>query len=224
VQSVYNEFVRPPQHVIDSFIELLAEYSPSCLVADAGPEISTIGGLLSIKSTHKVTGPALTVNLPTDGLVDILPMLPKAQPGDVVVLACHGNVEMAMWGGLMTTLSQMAGIAGAVIDGAIRDVDELRDLDFPIWYRSAMPRRCPATIANQSEPVQVNLPVVIDGNTISPGDIVVADENGVSVVSPALAGHALDATRELLIKEAGIRDRITAGVTLPELLAQFGHI
>lgn len=224
MQSVYREFVRPSQHVIDSFIELLAEYSPSCLVADAGPEISTIGGLLSIKPTHKVAGPALTANLPTDCLVGILPILPKAQPGDVVVLACHGNIEMAMWGGLMTTLSQMAGIAGVVVDGAIRDVDELRDLDFPIWYRSAMPRRVPATVANQSEPVHVNLPVVIDGNTISPGDIVVADENGVSVVPPGLSGRVLDATRELLMKEAGIRDKITAGATLPELLAQFGHL
>ncbi len=224
MQSVYHEFVRPSQQVIDSFIELLAEYSPSCLVADAGPEISAIGGLLSIKPTHKVAGPALTVNLPTDGVVDILPVLPKAQPGDVVVLACHGNIEMAMWGGLMTTLSRMAGITGAVVDGAIRDVDELRDLDFPIWYRSAMPRRCPATVANQSEPVQVNLPVVIDGNTISPGDIIVADENGVSVVPPALAKQVLDATRELLSKEARIRDKINTGTTLPELLAQFGQL
>jgi 4-hydroxy-4-methyl-2-oxoglutarate aldolase len=213
VQSVYHERVRPPQQVIDSFVELLAEYSPSCLVADAGPEIGVIGGLLSIKQTHKVAGPALTVNLPPDGLVDILPVLPKAQPGDVVVLACHGNVEMAMWGGLMTTLSQMAGIAGTVVDGAIRDVDELRDMDFPIWYRSAMPRRCPATVANPSEPVQVNRPVVIDRNTIAPGDIVVADENGV-----------LDATRDLLKKEAGIRAKIINGATLPELLAQFGQL
>ncbi|UGY94320.1 RraA family protein [Streptomyces gobiensis] len=226
MQTTYNELVRPPQEVVDALCGmLLPEYSPSCLVADAHPRVGAIGGLLPVKREHRVIGPALTVDLPEDGLVDILPVLPTAQPGDVIVLACHSNTRMAMWGGLMATLSQMAGIAGAVVDGAIRDVDELRDLDFPVWYRATMPRRCPpAAPPDTDTPVQVNVPVLIDGELVQPGDIVVAEENGVGVVPPALADEVLAATRQLLAKESVIRDKINNNATLAELLAEFGHL
>jgi regulator of RNase E activity RraA len=224
MHTVYNELVRPSHEIIDAFRALLREYSPSCLVADTHPRVGAIGGLNPVKREHKIAGPALTVNLPVDDLVDILPVLPKAQPGDIVVLACHGNLDLAMWGGLMTTLSQMAGIAGAIVDGAVRDVDEVRDLDFPIWYRGTMPRRCPGTATEAAEPVQVNVPLVIDGTDVEPGDIVVADENGVAIVPPAVAEEVLDGTRRLLAKENVIRDKINAGATLAELLAEFGQL
>lgn len=226
MQTVHHELVRPPQEKIDALRALLLpEYSPSCLVADAGPRIGAIGGLLSVKREHRAIGPALTIDLPEDGLVDILPVLPTAKPGDIIVLACHGNTRMAMWGGLMATLSQMAGIAGAVVDGAVRDVDELRDLDFPIWYRATMPRRCPPAAPPDADgPVQVNVPVRIGGELIEPGDIVVAEENGVGVVPPQLTDEVIAATQQLLAKESSIRDQINDGATLAELLAQFGHL
>ncbi|MEU6487794.1 RraA family protein [Streptomyces sp. NPDC046887] len=221
--SVYNELVRPPRSDVDALRELLLpEYSPSCLAADAGDRIGAIGGLRTVTATHRVIGPALTVDLSEDNLVDILPVLGTAEPGDVVVLACHGITGMAMWGGLMATLSQLAGIAGAVVDGAVRDVDEMRDLGFPVWYRTAMPRRCPA--AGLEGAVRVNVPVEIDGVTVRPGDIVVADENGVAVVPPGAAGDVVDSTRRLLDKERTIRELMNAGSTLPELLARFGHL
>ncbi|MFC5215371.1 RraA family protein [Streptomyces coerulescens] len=226
MQTVYNDLIRPPEAQLAALRELLLpEYSPSCLAADAGPRIAAIGGLSTVVREHRVIGPALTVDLPEDHLVDILPVLGTARPGDVVVLACHGNLRMAMWGGLMATLSQLAGIAGAVVDGAVRDVDEMRDLGFPVWYRAAMPRRCPPAAPPGAEgPVQVNVPVVIDGETVRPGDIVVADENGVAVVPPAAVDDVVTATRGLLDKERTIRDLMNGGATLDELLGQFGHL
>lgn len=226
MQTVYNDLVRPPRQELDALRELLlAEYSPSCLAADAGAHIGAVGGLRTVAREHRVIGPALTVDLPEDHLVDILPVLGTAQPGDVVVLACHGNLRMAMWGGLMATLSQLAGIAGAVVDGAVRDVDEMRDLGFPVWYRTAMPRRCPpASPPGAQGPVQVNVPVVIDGETVRPGDVVVADENGVAVVPPDAVGDVMAATRLLLDKERTIRDLMNGGATLAELLGRFGHL
>jgi len=224
MEAVYNEAVRPPAEQVAAFQEVLRSYSPSCLVADASPDVGAIGGWQVVKREHVVAGPALTVDLPADLLVDILPVLPRAHPGDVVVLACHGRVDMAMWGGLMTTLSKMAGIAGAVVDGAVRDVDELRELDFPLWYRTAHPRRCPPVVPGQSAPVRVNVPIEVGGALIRPGDIVVADENGVGVVPPAEADAVLAGVRDLLAKEDVVRDLINGGATLDELLARFGHI
>ncbi|WP_033438647.1 RraA family protein [Saccharothrix sp. NRRL B-16314] len=224
MKAVYNDLVRPDKAQVEAFNDILRFYSPSCLVADASPEVGAIGGWQTVKREHKIAGPALTVDLPADLLVDILPVLPRAQPGDVVVLACQGRVDLAMWGGLMTTLSQMAGIAGCVVDGAVRDVDEVRDLDFPMWFRSVVPRRCPPAVPGQSEPVRVNVPIEVGGTVINPGDIVVADENGVGVVPPAVADTVLAEVHELLEKEAVVRDLINGGATLADLLARFGHI
>lgn len=225
MQSVRYELVRPPRELVERYErELLVEFSPSCLVADTHPGVKTVGGFRTVHQRHKIVGPALTVNLRKDSLADCMAVLPEARPGDVIVIAAHNAPGLAMWGGLMTTLSTMAGAIGSVVDGLIRDVDELRELDFPVWYRGTQPRRVAPPTAGDSAPVQVNVPVVIDGQTIEPGDLVVADENGLGIVAPSIAEEVLTGTKTLLDKEQQIRDRMNAGITLPELLAEFGHL
>jgi regulator of RNase E activity RraA len=224
VQTIYNDLERPPQELVASFRAVLAEYSPSCLVTDARSRVGAIGGLLPPKPHYKIAGPALTVAQSIDDLVDCMPVLTRAQPGDVIVVACHETRRTAMWGGLMSTLSLKAGIGGAIVDGAIRDVDEIRDLDFPVWYRSTVPRPSPTAVHDRTEPVQVNVPVVIDGQVIQPGDIVVADENGIAVVPVELADDVLAGVREQVAKERLVREKIASGAPLSELLAEFGHL
>ncbi|MFD8497345.1 RraA family protein [Amycolatopsis sp. NPDC059657] len=224
MKTVYNELVRPSQQILDAYQDVLTNYSPSCLVTDAMKRVGAIGGLLPVKASHKIAGPALTVNLSIDDLVDCMPVLARAKPGDVIIIACHETTRTAMWGGLMSTLSQKAGIAAGIVDGAIRDVDEIRDLDFPVWYRSTVPRPSPTAVHDRTEPVQVNVPVVIGGQLIQPGDIVVADENGIAVVPSADAEEVLEGTRLNISKEAMIRDKINSGASVTELLAEFGHL
>ncbi|MDS1272594.1 hypothetical protein RIF23_20095 [Lipingzhangella sp. LS1_29] len=225
MQIVHNDVKRPSPDVIDRYEKvLLTEYSPSCLVSDAHPEVKTIGRLHMVDHRHKVVGPALTVNLRKDNLADCMAVLPRANPGDVIVIAAHNASDLAIWGGLMTTLSMMAGVAGSVVDGLIRDVDELRELDYPIWYRSTQPRRVPPPSPDRPAPIQVNVPVIIDGQTIDPGDIVVADENGLGIVPVPIAGEVLAGASALLDKEQQIRYKLDRGVTLPELLSEFGHL
>lgn len=222
--TIYNDLQRPPQELVESFREVLAEYSPSCLVTDARRRVGAIGGLLPVKPQHKIVGPALTVAQSIDDLVDCMPVLTRAQPGDVIVVACHEARRTAMWGGLMSTLSLKAGIAGAIVDGAIRDVDEIRDLEFAVWYRNTVPRASPTAVHDRTEPVQVNVPVVIDGQVIEPGDIVVADENGIAVVPADAAEDVLEGVRHQVAKERLIREKIDSGAALDELLAEFGHL
>jgi len=224
MKTIYHELRRPPRELVDAFRGILTEYSPSCLVTDARARVGAIGGLLPVKSQQKIAGPALTVNLSIDDLVDCMPVLARAQPGDVVVLACHGARQTAMWGALMSTLSMKAGVAAGIVDGAIRDVDEIRDLDFPVWYRSTVPRPSPTAVHNRTEPIQVNVPVVIDGQVIEPGDIVVADENGIGVVPRDEAADVLEATRHQISKEKVIREKISSGASVTDLLAEFGHL
>ncbi|MEV7279402.1 RraA family protein [Streptomyces sp. NPDC093111] len=224
METVRNELNRPPEEIVEGFRAVLAEYSPSCLVTDARRRVGAIGGLLPVKHHHKIAGPALTVNLSIDDLVDCMPVLVQAKPGDVIVVACHETTRTAMWGGLMSTLSKQIGIAAGIVDGAVRDVDEIRDLDFPVWYRSTVPRPSPTAVHDRTEPVQVNVPVVIDGQVINPGDIVVADENGIAVVPKDQAGTVLERTRMNIDRERVIREKISSGLSVAELIAEFGHL
>jgi len=224
MKTIRNKLIRPDATLINAFSAVLEEYSPSCLVTDAQARAGAIGGFSCVKPSHKVVGPALTVNLAIDDLVDCMPVLAMAEPGDVIVLACHGATRTAMWGGLMSTLSQQVGVAAGVVDGFIRDVDEIRDLNFPVWYRGTVPRPSPTAVHDRTEPVQVNVPVVIDAETINPGDIVVADENGIAVVPVSQAESVLEGARMNIGKEKTIRDKIGSGATVGELLAEFGHL
>jgi 4-hydroxy-4-methyl-2-oxoglutarate aldolase len=224
VETIRNDMCRPAPELIAGFRDVLAHYSPSCLVTDARRRVGAIGGLLPVKPDHKIAGPALTIGMSIDDLVDPMPVLAQAQPGDVVIVACHETKRTAMWGGLMSTLSMKAGVAAGIVDGAIRDVDEIRELDFPVWYRSTVPRPSPTAVHDRVEPVQVNVPVVIDGQVITPGDIIVADENGIAVVPAAIAKDVLAGTHHQVYKEQLIRKKINSGATLGELLSEFGHL
>jgi 4-hydroxy-4-methyl-2-oxoglutarate aldolase len=224
VKTIRNDMCRPAPELVDGFRDVLKNYSPSCLVTDARGRVGAIGGLLPVMPQHKIAGPALTISMSIDDLVDPMPVLAQAQPGDVVVVACHETKRTAMWGGLMSTLSRKAGITAGIVDGAIRDVDEIRDLDFPVWYRSTVPRPSPTAVHDRVEPVQVNVPVVIDDQVLEPGDIVVADENGIAVVPAAIAKEVLAGTVRQIDKERLIREKINSGASLAELLAQFGHL
>lgn len=224
MDTVYNDFVRPSRELLAGYQELMQEYSPSCLVVDARFRMGAIGGLRPVRREHRVVGPALTVNLSIDDLVDCMPVLRHAQVGDVIVLACHGATRTAMWGALMTTICQKAGIAAGIVDGAVRDVDEIHDLDFPLWHRGTVPRPSPTRVHNRTEPVQVNVPVVVRGEVIEPGDLLVADVNGVAVIPPGIAADVLKAAREQAEKESEVRARISSGASVGDLVAEFGHL
>jgi 4-hydroxy-4-methyl-2-oxoglutarate aldolase len=224
VHTVYNELSRPGDDILAAYRELLKEYSPSCLAADARLRAGAIGGLRSCRPEHRVVGPAFTVRLDLDDLVDCMPVLRYPQAGDIVVLAAHGAESTAMWGALMTTISQKLGVAAAVVDGAVRDIDEIYDADFPLWFRTTVPRASPTQVHERTEPVQVNVPVVVGGEVIEPGDIIVADINGLTVVPQALAGEVLEAARRQVRKEMTVRAKIRAGASAADLLAEYGHL
>ncbi|MFJ3695078.1 RraA family protein [Streptomyces sp. NPDC090052] len=224
MDTVYNELVRPSQEITDGFRELLAEYSPSCVVTDAQRRAGAMGGFQVVRNDQKIAGPAFTINLSIDDWVNTLPILSRAQPGDVIVMACHGLATTAMWGGLTATVSHKFGIAGAIIDGAARDIDEIRDIGFPVWYRTTSPRQSPGAVHDRIEPVQVNVPVSVGGQVIFPGDIVVADENGVATVPSGSAKEVLESARGVAARENEIRDRISSGATAADLRAEFGNL
>ncbi len=223
-ESRYVSMTRPSPEVLGGFAEILKEYSPSCLVTDAQARSGAFGGLFVVRPGQKACGPAFTINMSVDDWVNTLPLLRYLQRGDMVIMACNGLVTTAMWGGLTATVSQSAGVAGAIVDGAIRDLDEIRDIGFPVWYRTTVPRQSPGAMHERTDPVQINVPVTIGGQIICPGDIVVADESGVAVVPAASAEAVLAETRALANRENAIRERMSSGAMVTDLRDEFGRL
>lgn len=211
--------------IIRKFVELQNVMSVSCVVSDALERNGTMHSSLKMRSVVKpFIGPAFTVRLTPGFLVDCLVIFEHARKGDVIVIDAFGETETSIWGGLMSGLARNAGIAGAVVDGSVRDTDEARMLGFPIVSRSVSPRAAHSAYTKIFDPIELNVPVSAGGLVVNPGDIVVADEIGVSVVPYADAEAVYERAAEQAKREEATRAEILRGAKVDELLAKFGRI
>jgi regulator of RNase E activity RraA len=128
----------------------------------------------------------------------LLELLDEAQPGSVLVYVMEDGLEIAAMGNLMATTAKARGLAGAVIDGAVRDITELRRMQFPVWSR----RVSPATSVGRMVSVDRQVPVTCGGVRVNPGDYLVGDADGVVVVPAAAAEKVIALLREYDAKES----------------------
>ncbi len=134
-----------------------------------------------------------------------------AQAGDVLVI--QGIEGISNLGGLTATIGKRQGEIGAIVDGAVRDVDHQRAIGYPVWSRGASP----VTGKWRIETMAINVPVSICGIAVEPGDLVVADEVGVCFVPFARAAEVLEVVKKLVRYEDDRMAQIAAGVSVPEL-------
>lgn len=146
-------------------------------------------------------GPAVTVSLPTGSYVVKKMALDMTQAGDVLVLAARGIMHHALLGGSLGTCLKNRGLAGAIVDGAVRDARQHQEVDFPLLARGLAINSGP----EPGGPGEINVPVAFGGCVIFPGDIIVADEEGIVVVPPAHAEEIL--CRVTWLKEKHARSR-----------------
>ncbi len=178
-------------------------------VADAVDEATGARGWMSsdmkpILDT-KIVGRAATALmrpvLKTDGRSyrnHLLEILDQAEPGSILVYVMQDGLEIAAMGNLMATTAKVRGLAGAVIDGAVRDVTEIRQIGLPVWSR----RVSPATSVGRMVSVDKQIPVQCGGVTVNPGDYLVADADGVVVVPQAAAERVVELLAQYADKEA----------------------
>ncbi len=221
---IHDMEARPSEELLTGFEGLLGIYSPSCFVADAMERSGVMRSDIRPLSEHRTVGAAVTVRLSPGDLVDPLDALTVAAAGDVVVVDAGGETETSVWGGLMARLCIQKGIRGAVVDGAIRDTDEIGEVGFPIWSRSVIPRSTHSPFSQRLEPIEVNVTITCGGVTVRPGDVVLADEIGIVVVPLEEAGDVLRRANEQSEKEEATRKRIQEGKTVEEILAEFGRL
>jgi 4-hydroxy-4-methyl-2-oxoglutarate aldolase len=161
----------------------------------------------------RLAGPARTVRCrPGDNLA-LHRAIAAAQPGDVIVVDYGGSLGSGPFGEIMALACQMRGIAGLVTDGAVRDSEQIAALGFPVFARGLNIR---GTV--KSDPGEIDVPVTLCGATVDPGDMIVADADGVIVVPMAEVAAALSAAEARASREAQAMDRLRAGESTLQIL------
>jgi 4-hydroxy-4-methyl-2-oxoglutarate aldolase len=219
----FREFQRRPD-LLEAFNEVAKCYSASCVFADSQYRQGVMDSGIKPAFVAKAVGQALTVQLSQGDLVDPLKALEMGQPGDIIVVDAGGDTETSVCGGLMGGLAKNRRIRAMVIDGAGRDTDELRDIGFPIWTRAITPRGTHTMFSGRKEELSINVPICCGGIMVHPGDLVIADEIGVTVVRLAEAETVLKAAREQAAREQATREWVAKGKTVEDLLKEFGRI
>ncbi len=159
----------------------------------------------------RIVGPAVTAfNTPGDNLM-MHTALSLARHGDVLVLSNGGVPTGALWGDNASTQAKRIGVAGVVADGPVRDLDGLRRQGVPVWSSSVSPSR-----PTKSQPGSVNIPIACGGVIVYPGDLIVADTDGVIVVPVCEAMRIAEAARARIGRDVRMQQAIADGSTLFE--------
>jgi 4-hydroxy-4-methyl-2-oxoglutarate aldolase len=219
----YLEFERDAG-LLAKFEEVAKCYSASCVFADVQYRTGVMHSAIKAAFPAKAVGQALTVQLSKGDLVDPLKALEMGHPGDLIIVDAGGDTETSVCGGLMGGLAKNRGIRGMIVDGAGRDTDELRDLGWPIWTRAITPRGTHTMFSGRKEELSINLPITCGGVVVKPGDFVVADEIGITVVPSGKAAEVLKLAREQAEREQKTREWVAQGKTVEDLLREFGRI
>ena len=174
-----------------------------------------------VSSTMKVCGPAYTVKtMPRDNVL-LHRAYAYANPGDVIIANCSGFYEAGYWGDLMSLGAKTRGINGLVIDGCVRDGDDIEAMGFPVFSRGL----CILGTSNHGDGF-LNEPIVIGDVLINPGDIIIGDRDGVLVVPQNRIAEAIEKSTAREAKEENVRKQLREGKTSLQIYGwdkQFGY-
>lgn len=208
--SIRREFERVPPEVV----RRASAFAASILADVAGRRGTLDGRVAPLMPSMRLAGPAFTVEVrPGDNLM-IHAAIMMARPGDILVVDGKGDRGCALMGSIMLNACSKLRLGGVVVDGAVRDTEELRALGFPVYAVAANPNG-----PTKSVPGRINWPISCGGVAVQPGDLVVGDADGVVVVEREKAASLLDLAQKKVDDERARLADIAAGRNLcPEWL------
>lgn len=210
----------------EPIVERLAKLD-TCAVSDALDSLNLKGATWGVRpqwQCPRIVGRAVTMKIKPAGMEQPKQHLgtapiEAAQPGDIIVIDNGGKLEFSCWGGLLALSAKLKGVSGAVIDGASRDIDEARELGFPVYARGAVPMTARGRVVQES----FNQEIQFAGVQCHPGDLVIADGSGVVIVPKQKEEEVVAAAETIYQKEQEMAAGIRKGHSGLEMLQNLGY-
>ena len=194
--AAWPDVIRDIQRVDAATVAKAAEYPSSILADVAGRRGALSGRIAPLAPSMRFAGPAITVEVrPGDNLM-IHAAMAIARPGDVLVIDGKGDLSSALMGEIMSQQCVALGVVGVVIDGAVRDSEAIRELGFPMFAAGLNPNGPTKSVSGR-----LNHPISIGGVSVNPGDLVVGDADGVTVIERHKAAAMLPLAAEKVAAE-----------------------
>lgn len=195
----------------------------SCAVSDAVDKLGlkgAVGGLLPLTSTRRIAGKILTIKLgvgePPAGVPRHIgtTAIEAAEPGDIIVVEQLSGITAAAWGGILSRGAKLRGIAGAIAEGPVRDVDEAREVDFPVFGRG------PTTVTARGRIVELanNQPITVGDIRVKAGDYAIADGSGVVFVAAEEIERVLSSAEDIAAREAAMAKALHEGTPITQVM------
>ena len=195
----------------------------SCAVSDALDKLGLKGSVTGIErfsTDRRITGQVLTVKLDrAEGRTNTRHLcttaIDAAKPGDIIVIEQRTGLDAASWGGNLAIGAQVRGVAGVIVEGPARDIDDCRKLDFTVFARSHTARTARGRIVE----VATNEPITVGDLTVSPGDYVIADASAVVFVAKSEIERVLEAAEAIMQREDALAQAIRSGTPISQVMA-----
>lgn len=188
---MFTDFERSDPELIQAFRGI-----PSSNIGDCVRKMTCMFGGIRPFNSHTLLGTAFTVKVPSGDNLAAQMALDYAQPGDIIVVDGAGYTDRALVGGMMLAYAELRHLGGFVVNGAVRDLDDIRGSSLPVFAKAVTPLG-----PYREGPGEINVPVVCGGQVVMPGDILVGDADGVVVIPRRDARELLEAARKNLAGE-----------------------
>jgi len=208
---------------MDDFVMRLAKLD-ACAVSDALDKLGLRGAVAGIKrltTLRRIAGRVHTVRMDTD---DGAPStrhlgttaIEAAAPGDIIVMEQRTGVDAACWGGNLSVGAKLRQVGGVIVDGPVRDIDEAREYDFPVFARDVTTRTARGRIREGATDVPISLGDV----TVVPGDFVVADGSGVVFIAQSEVARVVETAEAIVAKERAMVAALKEGTSISVVMGQ----
>lgn len=211
--------------------EFLKKHLYSGVISDVldgmGYRNQTIGNhLMPLKEDTVIFGPAFTsiatvvYSMPENPLTAQCKVVDQLGEDEIYVLTMRGGYNCAVFGELFATAVKGRKGAGVLLDGYARDLKALKEMDFPLFYAGHDPR----TSKGRAEINECQIPIIMDGVTINPGDIIFGDIDGVAIIPKDIAGEVIEKSIETMKNEDKVRESLQNGASLESVYSKHGTI